>query len=707
MLIKNRILFLLENKFIEVKGYNKFLNFICMKLNISFEEVKKEVDELLKSGEIYQTEKDTFVSSKAAGLIIGKILSSSKDYAFCEPLDDVDNDIFLAPRNIKGALNKDIVLCKVLKEDFENKKREGVVLKILKRESAQLVGTYHSYKGYGLVSPDDIRLNRNIYVNIKDSLKAAEGDKVVAVITDFKDKKGTVSGKVIEVIGDINKKGNDILSIIRNYKLYEKFPESVEAFAESVPQEVTEKSKKNRKDLTGLLTFTIDGEDAKDLDDAVSLEMNSDGSYRLGVHIADVGHYVQMDSILDKEAFNRATSVYFPDRVLPMLPRQLSNGICSLNEGVERLTLSVFMDIDKNAKLLRQEICESFIKTKHRLTYTTVQKLLDGDKASIKKYNDIYSTILNMDKLTDILEAFRIKRGALDFDIPETYVELDENGKTVNIRPRERKKAHRIIESFMIACNETVAKFFKERKVPFVYRIHEKPAIDKMTAFTTFLGSLGVAVDFDLRKMTPKDLQELLEKIKDLPYKSVVNTVMLRSLKKAKYLEQCLGHFGLASEFYCHFTSPIRRYPDLVIHRIIKLYLKNVLQKNKSFLENYVAKAALQSSEREKLADEAERAVDDLKKAEYMKGFIGVEFDGIISGVSPKGLFVELENTCEGFIRVDKLPEDFYLCDDVLYQLNGKFNKFRLGGKLKIRVESVNLFERKVDFDFIKKLENS
>lgn len=704
MLIKDRILFLLENKYIEIKGYKKFLNFICMQLNISFEEAKREVDELLKKGELYQSDNDTFASSKAAGLIIGKILSSSKDYAFCEPLDDVDNDIFLAPRNVCGALNKDIVLCKVLKEDAANKKREGRVLKILKRESAQLVGTYHAYNGYGLVAPDDIRLNRNIYVNIKDSLKAKEGDKVVAVITNFKDKKGVVSGKVIEVIGDINKKGNDILSIIRNYKLYEKFPESVEAFAATAPDEVTEKSKKNRKDLTGLLTFTIDGEDAKDLDDAISLEMNSDGSYRLGVHIADVGHYVQMDSVLDKEAFNRATSVYFPDRVLPMLPRQLSNGICSLNEGVERLTISVFMDVDKNAKLLRQEICESYIKSSHRLTYTIVQKLLDGDKSAIKKYNDVYSTILNMDKLTDILEASRVKRGALDFDIPETYVELDENGKTVNIKPRERKKAHRIIESFMIVCNETIAKFFKERKVPFVYRIHEKPAIDKMTAFTTFLGSLGVSVDFDLRKMTPKDLQELLDKIKDLPYKSVINTVMLRSLKKARYLEQCLGHFGLASEFYCHFTSPIRRYPDLVIHRIIKLYLKNALQKNKSFMENFVAKAALQSSEREKLADEAERAVDDLKKAEYMKGFIGQEFDGIISGVSPRGLFIELENTCEGFIRVDQLPEDFYLCDDVLYQLNGKVNKFRLGQKLKIRVESVNLFERKVDFAFIKKL---
>lgn len=704
MLIKDRILFLLENKYIEIKGYKKFLNFICMQLNISFEEAKREVDELLKKGELYQSDNDTFASSKAAGLIIGKILSSSKDYAFCEPLDDVDNDIFLAPRNVCGALNKDIVLCKVLKEDTANKKREGRVLKILKRESAQLVGTYHAYNGYGLVAPDDIRLNRNIYVNIKDSLKAKEGDKVVAVITNFKDKKGVVSGKVIEVIGDINKKGNDILSIIRNYKLYEKFPESVEAFAATAPDEVTEKSKKNRKDLTGLLTFTIDGEDAKDLDDAISLEMNSDGSYRLGVHIADVGHYVQMDSVLDKEAFNRATSVYFPDRVLPMLPRQLSNGICSLNEGVERLTLSVFMDVDKNAKLLRQEICESYIKSSHRLTYTIVQKLLDGDKSAIKKYNDVYSTILNMDKLTDILEASRVKRGALDFDIPETYVELDENGKTVNIKPRERKKAHRIIESFMIVCNETIAKFFKERKVPFVYRIHEKPAIDKMTAFTTFLGSLGVSVDFDLRKMTPKDLQELLDEIKDLPYKSVINTVMLRSLKKARYLEQCLGHFGLASEFYCHFTSPIRRYPDLVIHRIIKLYLKNALQKNKSFMENFVAKAALQSSEREKLADEAERAVDDLKKAEYMKGFIGQEFDGIISGVSPRGLFIELENTCEGFIRVDQLPEDFYLCDDVLYQLNGKVNKFRLGQKLKIRVESVNLFERKVDFAFIKKL---
>ena len=442
--------------------------------------------------------------------------------------------------------------------------------------------------------------------------------------------------------------------------------------------------------LTKELIFTIDGEDTRDIDDAISLTINDNGTYHLGVHIADVSEYVKQDSILDKEAFNRATSVYFPDRVLPMLPKQLSNGICSLNENEERLTLSVFMDIDKNAKVIKHKIQKSFIKSCHRMTYTDVQKILDKDKATTKKYSDIAKTLLNMNKLCDILEADRIKRGALNFDIPETYVELDENGKTKNIKARERQKAHRLIESFMIVCNETVAQDMYTKKAPFVYRVHEKPTSDKMTAFMMFINSLGINADLDVRNVTPKDLQDVIKQVENLPSKGVVNTVMLRSLKKARYLPQCLGHFGLASTYYCHFTSPIRRYPDLVIHRIIKMALDGKL-----------IRASLQSSEKEKTADEAERAVDDLKKAEYMSNYIGEEYDGIISGVLGKGFFVELPNTCEGFVSIDLLPKDYYDFDDRLYELRGKHNFYKLGDAVKVRVDSVNIKERKINFSLI------
>lgn len=696
MVLSDRILTTIENRYLNCKGIKQMGALLSDILIVPHNEVMQELNELVDNGEIVEVSKGKFVTAKMAGLIKCKILGSKKDFAFCEPCDGSGEDIFIAPRHLLDAFNNDIVLVKIVSTKG-GKSREGKVVKIIKRQSEQLVGTYHTFRSYGIVYPDDIKFNKNIFIYREDTLNAKEGDKVVIKITDYRKGNENPIGKIIEVIGDINEKGNDILSIIRNYKLYEKFPEEVEAYAQTVPETVTDKAKNGREDLTNLNIFTIDGEDTRDIDDAISLSRNPDGTFKLGVHIADVSNYVTQDSILDKEAYNRATSVYFPDRVLPMLPKQLSNGICSLNEGVERLALSVFMDID-GAVVKNYRIFESVIKSTHRMTYTDVQKILDGDKATREKYSDISSVLDDMWKLAETLENDREKRGALDFDLPETTVELDENGKTVGIHAKERKPAHRLIESLMVVCNETVAKDMYIKKAPFVYRVHEKPAVDKMTAFLTFVNSLGVDVELDVRNVTPKKLQEVMKQVEELPYKSVINTVMLRSLKKARYLPQCLGHFGLASDFYCHFTSPIRRYPDLVIHRIIKAFLHNKARLD--FLENFVAKASLQSSEREKLADEAERAVDDLKKAEFMSHHIGEQFIGIISGVSNKGLFVELENTCEGFINITSLPQDFYVCDDVLYELNGKNHKFKLGQSLNVEVLRVNLFERKVDFAY-------
>lgn len=698
MILSDRILYTIENRYIRFKGLDGLCLQLSQELVAPADEVKSTVLQLIKDGEIFESSKGKYSTLKMLGYKKCQISGTSKGYCFAEILDSDEEDIFIAEKNSMGALNRDIVIVKILKST--PKSPEGKVVKILRRESDQLVGTYHTYRSYGIVYPDDIKINKNIYIYRGNSLNAKEGDKVVVSVTNFHGK-GNLVGKVIEVIGDINAKGNDILSIIRNYKLYEKFPEEVERYAESVPQKISEKSKKGRLDLTKEIIFTIDGEDTRDIDDAISLSINDNGTYHLGVHIADVSEYVKQDSILDKEAFNRATSVYFPDRVLPMLPKQLSNGICSLNENEERLTLSVFMDIDKNAKVLKHKIQKSFIKSCHRMTYTDVQKILDKDKATTKNYSDIAKVLLNMNKLCDILEADRSKRGALNFDIPETYVELDENGKTKNITPRERKKAHRLIESFMIVCNETVAQDMYTKKAPFVYRVHEKPTSDKMTAFMMFINSLGINADIDVRNVVPKDLQDVIKQVEHLQSKGVVNTVMLRSLKKARYLPQCLGHFGLASTYYCHFTSPIRRYPDLVIHRIIKMFLDGKLKANKPFLENFVIRASLQSSEKEKTADEAERAVDDLKKAEYMSNYIGEEYDGIISGVLGKGFFVELSNTCEGFVSIDLLPKDYYDFDDRLYELRGKHNFYKLGEAVKVRVDSVNLKERKINFSLI------
>ncbi len=682
----------------EIKGLAYDLIGQC---EITLEEAYELINEMFDDGDIYEVAKGKFMASKALGLKKGTFCGSSKEFGFCQTEDD-DEDIFLPPNATGGAYNRDTVLVK-LNPNSQGKNRDGRVVKILSRGSTQVVGTYHYYKNHGIVYPDDKRFGHNIFIMRGDNLRAKEGDKVVVSVTKF-GSKADVYGKVIELIGDINIKGNDVLSIIRNYKLYEEFPDNVLSFARTIPSKVTDKEMNGRRDLRSLRTFTIDGEDAKDFDDAVSIEKNADGTVKLGVHIADVSHYVTQDSVLDKEAFERGTSVYFPDRVLPMLPVELSNGICSLNPDVDRLTLTVFMDLDINANVVRHEICESVIYSCHRLTYTQVQKVLDGDEEQRARISDVADDLVLMAEYAKKMEDNRVARGALDFNIPETFVEIDENGKTIGIRARERYAAHRLIESFMVICNEVVAEEMCNKNLPFVYRVHEKPAIDRMTNFIGFIESLGVSVDIDLMKITPKQLQQVLDSVKDLPYQKVINTVMLRSLKKARYHQECLGHFGLASEFYCHFTSPIRRYPDLIIHRIIRLMLHNKIGGSRDFMDNYVAKSSLQSSERERLADEAERAVDDLKKAEYLQSHIGEEFEGVISGVAEKGLFVELDNTCEGFVRLDNLPQDYYLCDDKLYELNGKHNKFKLGEKVLIEVERVNLTERKVDFIYKKKI---
>lgn len=705
MELKENILDCLETNNILHNNMRELANKIAEKLSIDSKDVVLCLKELISNGDVFEYDKGRFASTTSLGMVKGKLIGHNRGFGFVSR-GPKEEDVFIPAKFMNGALNNDVVLVDIIKDDLEDGfSEEGKVVKVISRGTDQVVGTYQKCKNFGWVLPDDNKFNKDIFIPAGKSRNAKDGDTVVVTITSYGGQKKP-EGFVNEIIGDKTAPGNDVLSLMRQYKIYEEFPKDVMDYALSIPQTVSENAKKNRKDFTKLTTFTIDGEDSKDFDDAVSLTIE-DGIYNLGVHIADVGHYVPKDGVLDKEAFKRGTSVYFCDRVVPMLPKELSNGICSLNEGVDRLTLSCMMKIDAQGNVISHEICQSVIRSKHRMTYTSVFKMLEGDEEENKKYSDIADIVRNMGELSDLLLKKRQERGSIDFDFPETYLVIDENGKLVDVRARETNRAHRLIETFMVIANEVVAEHMYKEKIPFVYRVHETPDVEKMTTLFSFLDSFGIHYDADLREIKPKDIQNILSEIDGKDYKDVISTVMLRSLKKARYLPQCLGHFGLASTYYCHFTSPIRRYPDLCIHRIIKQYLHNTLNGQvKTELMAFVENASVQSSEREKLAEEMERAVDDLKKTEYMSEHIGEKYQGIISGLNQRGIFVMLENTAEGIINLDRLPDDDYEYDDTTFSLNGKNNRFRLGDKVEIEVFDTNIRERKIYFNLVKKLPN-
>jgi ribonuclease R len=689
---------------IKKQGYKSLVNNLAFDNKCSKVEILNIINDLLDEGEIVILNDKIFLS-KESGFLRGTISASSRGFAFCELDDETMPDMFIAPKNLNGAFNNDIVLIKIIDKGTKEKSTEAEVVKVLKRGTTKVVGLLKKQKNFGFVIVDDAKFTKDVYIQKKNLSTAKDGEKVVVQILDFGDSRKKPEGKIIEVIGDPNKKGNDILSIIRTYNLYEEFPKNVIDEANKLPDKLSLKDEENRLDLKDELTVTIDGEDAKDFDDAVSLKINNDGTYHLGVHIADVGNYVKRNSEIDKEAFNRGTSVYFPDRVLPMLPTKLSNGICSLNPKQDRLTLSVIMDIDANGKVFNHKICESVINSNERMTYTDVYAVLEGDEKTTKKYAYLKDMFFKMAELHSILEKNRFERGALDFELPECYIMVDENGKTCDIKKRERNTAHKMIESFMLIANEVVAKDFYDKMIPFVYRIHEKPTEEKMQNFFNFIEVLGVKTSASATNVEPKDLQTIVDSTKNQPYAKTVNEVMLRSLQKAKYSPNCLGHYGLAAKFYCHFTSPIRRYPDLTIHRIIKDYLHNNIKGAKlEELKEFVCIASDQSSTREILAEKAEREVDDYKKAEYMQQFVGKEFDASITGITNNGIFVGLENTVEGMIRLENLPKDDYIYNENLFMLAGKQNKFMIGQDLKVRLKSVNLEERRIDFEYISRI---
>ncbi len=616
-----------------------------------------------------------------SGYLIGTIDSSTKGYGFLS-VEGMDEDIFIPANAMNGAMHGDTV--KALKTSSKRGGGEGEVVAVLERGYKTIVCSFVDNGGYFYAESDERKFAGDIAIAKNAALNAKNKDKVVVQITSYDTFKG-IEGKVIEVLGQPDEKNVDMLSIIRAHNLYETFPKSVLAEADRQPDSVLPDEWQGRTDFTDCASITIDGEDSRDFDDAVYIE-KLDGFYRLYVHIADVTHYVKFNSKLDKEAFKRGTSVYFPDLVLPMLPKKLSNGICSLNENVERLVLSCIMDIDGAGNTLRHKIAEGVIKSKHRMTYNKVFKILEGDTELNKQYADIAPMLKNMEELSKILFKKRENRGAVEFDLTESQIILDdETGKVKEITKKPRLNSHRMIEEFMLAANETIAAHMFSLQSPFVYRSHEAPPSEKLETLNDFLSAVGAEHDLS-EKPSPKEIAQLLKSAPE-NLAPVINRVALRSMSKATYEPVNNGHFGLAAEFYCHFTSPIRRYPDLCIHRIIKDYLHNGKSCFAKY-EDFVAEASKVSSERERDAEKAEREVDDLKKAEFMSHKIGEKFEGTISGVTEWGFFVELENSCEGLVRTENLPGISYLYNPRTLSLSNGALTYRIGDKVKIIVES-------------------
>ncbi len=667
------------------------------------------MDELVKEGSLIMTKKRKFAVPEHFGLVNGKLMMTTKGYGFVSVTGKREDDVFIPPSSLGGAMHQDKVLIKVVESTLDPQKKEGTVVQVVERANWNIVGTFTGQADYGFVVPDDKKINKDIYIPASGLIGAQTGQKVVATITKWPEELRNPEGNITEILGFKGDPGTDILSIIRQYQLPEEFPKKVLREAEDIPVEIAPEDLVGRKDLRQKRIVTIDGADAKDLDDAISLEKLPNGHYWLGVHIADVTHYVKEKSKLDQEAFERGTSVYLIDRVIPMLPPRLSNGICSLNPHVDRLTLSVFMEITSQGVVTNHEIAETVINTTERLVYTDVSDILEGvEREGLERLEYMREDFKLYEELALILKKHRDQRGSIDFDFPEPYITLDASGKPVDVFERERRVANRIIEEFMLVTNETVAETFNNRELPFVYRVHETPDPTRIENFQKFIWNFGYSLKGVTNEIHPKSMQALLKEIVGKPEEHIVNRLMLRSLKQARYSPECLGHFGLAAEYYCHYTSPIRRYPDLQIHRIIKDMLhKRLTPERIAQLTGIVELASENSSDRERNAEQAEREVDDLKKTEYMVRFVGEEFTGIISSVTSFGLFIELENTIEGLCRMSDLDDDYYLYDEQNLQLIGERKKkvYRIGDRVKIRVDRANVEMREVGFVILESLE--
>ncbi len=664
-------------------------------------ELQEVLDELLAEGRIEVSAKGKYKKSEGKYLV-GTFTAHPRGFGFVS-IEGEDADIFIPEKAVNGAFHMDTVQVEVVSET-SGKRREGKIIKILERGVVQIVCTYEKSKTFGFAVPDNPKFGSDIFIPQERSKGAVSGHKVVVEITDYGKEGKKPEGKVVEILGHINDPGTDILSIVRAYNLSVEFSERILKQVENVSNEVSTADMAGRMDLRDWQTVTIDGEDAKDLDDAITLTREGE-YYQLGVHIADVTNYVQEHSALDVEALKRGTSVYLVDRVIPMLPHKLSNGICSLNAGENRLALSCIMTIDKKGNVIDHNIAETVIKVDRRMSYTSVKKILeDQDEAEIREYEELVPMFERMEELAAILRKKRMSRGSIDFDFPETKIILDKQGRPVEIKPYERNVATKIIEDFMLIANETVAQDYFWQELPFVYRTHENPDTEKIKKLSTFINNFGYTMKIGQDEIHPKELQKLLTKIDGTPEEALISRLTLRSMKQAKYATVSTGHFGLATPYYCHFTSPIRRYPDLQIHRIIKDNLRGRMNaKRIAHYEKILPEVAKHSSETERVADEAERETEKLKKVEYMSGHIGEIFTGVISGVTEYGFYVELPNTIEGMVHVTTLTDDYFHYSADAYELVGEVTNihYKLGQKVSVMVMETDKIMRTIDFRLV------
>jgi len=662
------------------------------------QKLTKNLEELVNDYIVFKTKKEKYLLMKnCPGLKIGRIAINKKGFGFL--ILDKEEDIYISKENLNDAIHNDIVLVEILKKGL---KPEGKVIKTVKRDLNNVVGEVIIKNNKIMLKPDDEKLNINVYLSYETTKNCVEGHKVLAHLTKNLGSKNYLAD-CIKILGHKNDAGIDILSIAYKYGIYDEFSDEVLKELDSIPNEVNEKELINRKDLTNEMIFTIDGADTKDIDDAISIEYK-DGIYTLGVHIADVSHYVKENTALGDEAYNRATSSYLADTVIPMLPHKLSNGICSLNENVIRLTMSCVMDINEQGEVINYDIFQSFIKSNKKMTYSCVNEILENNKVP-EGYEPYVEALETMNKLAKILRKKKVNRGYIEFEIDEAKIIQDENGKAIDIKKRTRGDGENLIEDFMIAANETIATHISNMELPFIYRVHALPNAEKIEDFQNLVHALGYNLQTNINEITPKIMQKILEELKDKPEFNILSSLLLRSMKKAEYSKTNIGHFGLASEDYTHFTSPIRRYPDLIVHRLLKTYLveKDFSMSTINYLESYLVTAAEHTSEREVASINAERDVNDMKMAEYMESHIGEEYEGIISTVTNFGFFVELENLIEGLVHINTLKGDYYNYVPELLSLIGKSTKkaYRVGDKIKIKVVSASKENALIDFEIV------
>ncbi|MDH5161398.1 ribonuclease R [Heyndrickxia oleronia] len=670
-----------------------------------FKEFVKTLVSMEEKGLVVRTRSNRYGLPEKMNLVRGKMTGHAKGFAFVTPEEPGLDDIFIPPHEKNNAMHGDIVLVRVSSQS-SGARREGSVVRILERGITEIVGTYTESKYFGFVIPDDKKFGSDVFIPKNANAGAVEGHKVVVHLTSYPEGHKNAEGEVVRILGHKNDPGVDILSVIHKHGLPQAFPEEVLEQANNVPDTIDESEIGNRRDLRQETIVTIDGADAKDLDDAVTVTRLENGHYKLGVHIADVTHYVTEGSPIDREALERGTSVYLVDRVIPMIPHRLSNGICSLNPKVNRFTLSCEMEINDKGEVVNHEIFESIIKTTERMTYSDVNKILvDKDEEVRDRYQMLVPMFETMEQLAEILRNKRMERGAIDFDFKEAKVVVDEEGKPVDVVIRERSVAERLIEEFMLAANETIAEHFHWLDVPFMYRIHEDPKEEKLQRFFEFITNFGLIVRGTANSVHPRALQEIIEAVQGKPEEMVISTVMLRSMQQAKYDPESLGHFGLSTQFYTHFTSPIRRYPDLIVHRLIRTYLieGKLDQATRAKWDASLQEIADHASKMERRAVDAERETDELKKAEYMEDKVGEEFDGMISSVTNFGMFVELPNTIEGLVHVSYMTDDYYHYDERQYAMIGEKtgNVFRIGDEITVRVINVNKDEHDIDFEIV------